>query len=123
MVAAGVWRTGPGQTDTLAARAAAALVHAGARRGDRVVLSVPTSPALLATVVGALRAGIVPVVRDPALTDAERDPIVADAAPRLVVAGAGALEDLVASAGAPIDLADVPLGRPMHYTSGTSGRP
>ena len=127
MVAAGVWRIGPGETDTLAGRAAAALVRAGAQRGDRVVLSVPTSPALLAVVVGALRAGIVPVVLDPSLTAAERDPVVADAAPRLVVAGAGAAEDVVAADGAPppagFALADVPLGRPMHYTSGTSGRP
>lgn len=123
MVAAGVWRIGTDETDDLAARAAAALVRAGARRGDRVVLSVPTSPALLATVVGALRAAIVPVVLNPSLTDAERDPIVVDAAPRLVVAGGDALEDLLASDGAPVDLVDVPLGRPMHYTSGTSGRP
>src|SRR5688500_404246 len=123
MLGTGVWRVGPGETDTLAARAAGALVRSGAQRGDRVVLSGPTSPALLAAVVGALRAGIVPVVLNPSLTEAERGAIVADAAPRLVVTGRPALDGLVAGDGAPVDLADVPLGRPMHYTSGTSGRP
>lgn len=125
MVEAAVWRVTPQETDHLAQRAAGALVTAGVGRGDRIVLSVPSSPALLGAVVGALRAGIVPVVLNPSLTAAERDPIVADADPRLVITGAATLDGLLASEAAalPVDLAPVPLGRPMHYTSGTSGRP
>ncbi|MBA2624926.1 MAG: AMP-binding protein, partial [Acidimicrobiia bacterium] len=56
----------------------------------------------------------------PALTPAEREPLVEDAEPALVLdaAGVAALAD-----GPPADLAEVPLARPMHYTSGTTGRP
>src|SRR5829696_5528985 len=72
-------------------RVAGALAAAGAREGDRVVLSAPSSAALLCAALGALRSGVIPVLLDPALTPAE--------------------------------LAPVPRGRPMHYTSGTTGRP
>lgn len=99
-------------------RAAAGLAAAGLRMGDRVVVSVGTSAASIAVVVGALRTGIVPVVLDPALPPDERDALVADADPAL---------DLGSDPGRLLgddeaDLADVPLARPMHYTSGTTGR-
>ncbi|MGY1590498.1 class I adenylate-forming enzyme family protein [Geodermatophilus sp. SYSU D00708] len=100
-------------------RAAAALRTAGLRAGDRLLVSAASSPALLAVVLGALRTGVVPVVLDPALPAAERAALAGDADPALDVGGdparllAGAEED---------DLADVPLARPMHYTSGTTGR-
>jgi acyl-CoA synthetase (AMP-forming)/AMP-acid ligase II len=61
------------------------------------------------------------VLLDPALTEAERRPLVADADPVLVVEGADAVAAL--ADGPPAELAPVPLGRPMHYTSGTTGRP
>jgi long-chain acyl-CoA synthetase len=102
-------------------RVAGALAAAGARAGDRVVLSAPSSAALLCAALGALRSGVVPVLLDRALTPAERDPLVADAEPVLVVEGAGAVAAL--AEGRPAELAPVPLGRPMHYTSGTTGRP
>jgi long-chain acyl-CoA synthetase len=123
----GVWRVAARDLDHGSAAAAAAIAGAGAGRGDRIVLSVPSSPAALAAIVGALRAGVVPVVLNPTLTAAERDPLVADADPALVVVGDGALRDLLAAGPAAAssvpDLSPVPLGRPMHYTSGTSGRP
>jgi acyl-CoA synthetase (AMP-forming)/AMP-acid ligase II len=100
-------------------RAAAALAGAGLRAGDRLLLSAAASPALLAVVLGALRTGIVPVVLDPGLPPAERAALAADADPALDVAGDPAR--LLAGADE-ADLADVPLARPMHYTSGTTGR-
>jgi acyl-CoA synthetase (AMP-forming)/AMP-acid ligase II len=99
-------------------RAAAGLAAAGLREGDRLVVSAAASPALLAAVLGALRTGIVPVVLDPGLPAAERADLVEDADPAL---------DLHDDPGrllgdAETALADVPLARPMHYTSGTTGR-
>ncbi|WP_169064703.1 class I adenylate-forming enzyme family protein [Geodermatophilus dictyosporus] len=100
-------------------RAAAALRAAGLRAGDRLLVSAASSPALLAVVLGALRTGVVPVVLDPALPAAERAALAADADPALDV---GADPARLLAADAQADLADVPLARPMHYTSGTTGR-
>jgi acyl-CoA synthetase (AMP-forming)/AMP-acid ligase II len=100
-------------------RAAAALAGAGLRAGDRLLVSAAASPALLAVVLGALRTGIVPVVLDPGLPADERAALAADADPALDVAGDPAR--LLAGTDE-AELADVPLARPMHYTSGTTGR-
>jgi acyl-CoA synthetase (AMP-forming)/AMP-acid ligase II len=99
-------------------RAAAALAARGLRAGDRLLVSAAASPALLAAVLGALRTGIVPVVLDPGLPPAERAALAEDADPALDLADdPGQL-----LGGGEADLADVPLARPMHYTSGTTGR-
>ncbi|MEY2566453.1 MAG: long-chain acyl-CoA synthetase [Actinomycetota bacterium] len=82
---------------------------------------MPSSVDLLCAVLGALRTGVIPVVLNPALVAEERAALLADAEPVLVVDDGGELAQL--TDGAPTDLAPVPLGRPMHYTSGTSGRP
>ncbi|UOY00850.1 class I adenylate-forming enzyme family protein [Blastococcus sp. PRF04-17] len=99
-------------------RAAASLAAAGLGAGDRLLVSATASPALLAAVLGALRTGVVPVVLDPALPAAERAVLAGDAAPAMDVGSAP--ERLLGDEQA--DLADVPLARPMHYTSGTTGR-
>ncbi len=101
-------------------RAAGALLAAGCREGDRVAFCLPSSAALLCAVLGALRVGVVPVLLNATLTDAERDVLVDDADPALVVADVEALDRL--DAGRPADLAPHPRSRPMHYTSGTTGR-
>ena len=101
-------------------RAAGALVAAGLEPGDRVVFSLPSSSALLCAVLGALRVGVVPVLLNATLLEAERDALVADADPALVVTDRTRLEAL--DAGQPVALARYPLARPMHYTSGTTGR-
>jgi long-chain acyl-CoA synthetase len=101
-------------------RAAGALLAAGLRRGDRVAFSLPSSSALLCAVLGALRVGVVPVLLNATLLEAERELLVADAEPSLVVedaVGLGRLDD-----GPPVELAPFPLARPMHYTSGTTGQ-
>jgi long-chain acyl-CoA synthetase len=101
-------------------RVAGALTAAGLGPGDRVALLLGPSAGLLAAVLGALRRGVIPVVLDPALPAAERADLLADCRPGLVVDDAAALDRLLG--GPPAELAPVPLGRPMHYTSGTTGR-
>ncbi len=101
-------------------RAAGALVAACLVPGDRVAFSLPSSAALLCAVLGALRVGVVPVLLNPSLLEAERDALIADAQPELVITDAGLLAGL--GAGPEVDLCPYPLARPMHYTSGTTGR-
>jgi long-chain acyl-CoA synthetase len=101
-------------------RAAGALELAGLRSGDRVAFCLPSSAALLCAVLGGLRTGVVPVLLNATLLDSERDALVEDADPALVIADTRQLVAL--DDGPPIDLAPFPLTRPMHYTSGTTGR-
>jgi acyl-CoA synthetase (AMP-forming)/AMP-acid ligase II len=100
-------------------RAAAALAAAGLRPGDRLLVSAVASPALLAAVLGALRTGVVPVVLDPGLPPAERAVLAEDADAALDL---GEEPDRLLAGTDEADLAAVPLARPMHYTSGTTGR-
>jgi acyl-CoA synthetase (AMP-forming)/AMP-acid ligase II len=118
MTGAGIPRVTAADSEPDQRRAAAGLAAAGARAGDRLLVSAAASPALLAVVLGALRTGVVPVVLDPGLPAAERAALAEDADPALDVADDPAV--LLGTAQA--DLADVPLARPMHYTSGTTGR-
>ena len=104
--------------------AAAALQRRGLAPGDRAVLLVPGSGDYLAVVMGALASGIIPVPLDPTLTPAERSPLLADADAALVIDSPQTLHALVGDTGSPSwDLSEVPRARPMHYTSGTTGRP
>ena len=109
------------QAEDAQRRAAGALVAAGLEPGDRVAFSLGSSAALLCCVLGALRRGIVPVLLNATLVPEERDALLADAEPRLTVLEEAALDRLLQ--GAPVELAPHPLARPMHYTSGTTGRP
>ncbi|MBV9285870.1 MAG: AMP-binding protein [Acidimicrobiia bacterium] len=106
--------------EVLQARVAGALLGRGLHQGDRVAFVCPNSVDLLCGILGAARVGIVPVPMNPALLDEERAVILDDAEPALVV-GPAELETLVE--GPTADIAPVPLVRPMHYTSGTTGRP
>lgn len=115
------WRIDAATAGRDQARAAGGLASAGLTRGDRVAFALGASPQLLAAALGALRVGVVPVLLDPALLPAERDALVADADPSLVVESDARLSALFDAE--PAAMADVPLTRPMHYTSGTSGRP
>lgn len=101
-------------------RVAGGLARRGLRRGDRFALLTTSSGTMLSAIVGGLRVGIVPVLVNPALLDGERRTILADAEPALVVDDA-VLAEL--AQGPPAELAPVPLARPMHYTSGTTGQP
>lgn len=102
------------------------MAHVDLRPGDRVALLQPGSVAYVDLVVSLLAEGIFPVPLDPRLTPVERDRILHDVDPHLVVESPGSLTDLASrvTTGS-IDLGPgrLPLGRPMHVTSGTTGRP
>jgi acyl-CoA synthetase (AMP-forming)/AMP-acid ligase II len=102
-------------------RAAGALLAAGCRTGDRVVFALGSSSDLICAVLGAARIGVIPVLLNATLTEAERDALAADAQPHLEVFDETVLALLID--GTPAELSPYPLTRPMHYTSGTTGRP
>lgn len=107
-------------SEDLQRRAAGSLAARGIGVGERVAFLTAGSGAMLSAVLGALRVGIVPVPLNPALLAEERELILGDSQPSLVVDEA-VLAELMT--GPPTELAPVPLARPMHYTSGTTGRP
>ena len=102
-------------------RVAGALAEAGVTDGDRVAFVLGNSADLLCAVVGTMRAGAVAVPLNPSLLPHERQVLLDDAEPVLVVDDEAALRRL--TSGPEADLAPVPRSRPMHYTSGTTGRP
>jgi long-chain acyl-CoA synthetase len=102
-------------------RVAGALAAIGAGAGDRVAMLLPRRVAAISAILGALRIGVIPVVLNAGLLSHERDDLLADADPLATFEGDAGLETLLA--GRPADLAPAPLGRPMQYTSGTTGRP
>jgi long-chain acyl-CoA synthetase len=116
------------------ARAAAALLRRGVGPGDRVVLIAESSAGFLDLTLGALQHGIVPVPLNVHLPDAALAELAADADPALVVADDGhahrapegrplaRLADLLAGPAEADPPSPWPQGRPMHYTSGTTGR-
>jgi long-chain acyl-CoA synthetase len=100
-------------------RIAGGLRQHGLVPGDRVALVTTSGADMLCAILGALRSGIVPVLTHAALMPAERAELLDDADPALVVD-----DELLATllAASPIDIAPWPLARPMHFTSGTTGR-
>ena len=102
-------------------RAAGALLARGCQPGDRVVFCLGSSADLICAVLGAARVGVIPVLLNATLTEAERDGLMADAQPVLAVLAEPELSALFD--GSPAELAPHPLTRPMHYTSGTTGKP
>ena len=125
-----------GELDDLHARLAGFLDAASFTTGDRVAVLAANSVELLVVTVGCLRTGVVPVPISPLLTERERASLMKDSGARLlftdrepdipapierVVPMAGLVEDLRGHE--PASIADVTLTRPMHYTSGTTGRP
>lgn len=101
-------------------RIAGGLRRAGLQAGDRVALLTSSGGRTLSAILGALRTGVVPVLLNSGLLPHERDALLADADPALVVDDA-ALARLAEAP--PTELAPAPLARPMHYTSGTTGSP
>lgn len=89
------------------------------RRGDRVALLVPGSLEYVDAVISLLVRGVVPIPLDPRLTEHERRRILADLDPTLVVTEEAGLAELATG----WEPGDVPLARPMHVTSGTTGDP
>jgi long-chain acyl-CoA synthetase len=117
----GVETLEPGPAEAAQRRVAGALDQRGIGPGSRVVFCVPTSASLLVCVLGAARRGVVPVLLNTTLLPAEREVLISDAEPELVVTDPSGLAPLLSGPAA--ELAPFPLVRPMHYTSGTTGRP
>ena len=87
--------------------------------GDRVALVAPGSTDYVVLVTALLSAGVIPVPLDPKLTPAERDRLLRYVDPALVIATSQEVTDLAGR----LPTATVPLARPMHLTSGTTGSP
>jgi long-chain acyl-CoA synthetase len=121
--AAGTELLTPDLAEELGARFVGHLRSLGIEPGARVVLQAPNSAHLLASVAGALRAGYAAIVISPALTARERHELVADVDPAVVVDAARLEQAAQAAPAAPAPLDDWFHARPMHFTSGTSGRP
>lgn len=98
------------------------MAHVELRPGDRVALLVPGSAAYVDLVTGLLAAGMFPVPLDPKLTRTERERILADVEPRLVVDDEALLASMVEHTPERFRRA-LPRARPMHVTSGTTGTP
>lgn len=96
--------------------------HADLRPGDRVALLTPGSTSYVDLVIALAAERVVPVPLDPRLTTAEREPLLAYLGPSLVVDTPEAVEDLLARLPEPARRG-LPLCRPMHVTSGTTGAP
>lgn len=108
----------PQDVEAGARSAAGWLRRRGVRRGERVAVVSPNRPDLLSLTMGALRSGIVPVLLNASLAEGELAWLIEDCEPALVVRAG----DWPRVDAPPDDLARVPLGRAMHYTSGTTGR-
>ncbi len=87
--------------------------------GDRVALLVPGSRTYVDTVLSLLARGVFPIPLDPRLTAYERERILGSLEPALVVTTTDQLASLAPLGGS----WPLPLGRPMHVTSGTTGTP
>jgi malonyl-CoA/methylmalonyl-CoA synthetase len=102
----GAWLTGADLLDR-SARAAGRLTAAGARPGDRVLISGPASAALVVAHVGALRAGLVVVPVNSAYSRRELGVIVADAEPRVALLAGGDLRAWAAELDPALTVGDV----------------
>jgi long-chain acyl-CoA synthetase len=103
------------------ARVAGALAARGLVAGDRLALALPGSASYVSVVLGAVRSGVVPVPLDPRLTAYEREAILRDVGPSLLIDDQDALTELLL--GRPAEVDTWPRCRPMHFTSGTTGHP
>lgn len=116
---AALTRVTAAESHSLQRRAAGWLRDSGLVRGDRLAVECDGSPQYLALVGAALRTGVVPVPIPSQLPAGDRAFMIGDAG---VCAEAGPSDWVALRTAAPGQLADVPLCRPMLYTSGTTGR-
>ncbi len=114
--------------------AAAGLQRANLTPGDRVAIATQgeglaweeaaaVQASVIGLVLGALHSGIVPVMINPQLPREIRHAQVRNAQVRATVDSPASLAALLESGAGLVgpDLAVAPLGRPMYYTSGTTG--
>lgn len=123
-----------GELDSRARSLVGGLKAAGLSRGDRVAVLASNRIELIEVCTASLRVGIVPVPINSLLTEREIEYLLEDsgarwlfsehsvdsAVPERIVTFGDAYERWLHEA-RPARLADVVLGRPLHYTSGTTG--
>lgn len=118
-------------------RLAGALTAGGLAEGDRVGILSRNSVAALEVMTACLRAAIVPVPVNPLLSERELEYVLEDSGSRWlftdrpvdplpdleqIVTFGDAYERVLQEAD-PVEICDHARGRPMHYTSGTTGVP
>ena len=116
-----------------AATVATRLQAQGLSAGDRIALAPGHEEdieraqlqqrSIITAVWGALSIGVIPVMVNPDLSEREREYILSDSRPALVLDSTEALLELGEGCEPAIELPRYPLGRPMHYSSGTTGKP
>ena len=126
-----------GELDARQRSVAGALRAGGLAEKDRVGIYSSNRIESLEVSIAALRAGLVPVPINPLLTQPEVAYVLEDSGTKVlftdqevepgpslqgVITFGDAYERYVHDA-TPLDISDVALGRPMHYTSGTTGSP
>lgn len=126
-----------GELDHRQRQLAGALSAAGLEEGDRVAVLSRNSVASLETTTACLRAALIPVPVNPLLKEREIEYVLEDSGARWLftdraVEPVVGLEQIVTFGDAyervlqeadPVELCDHARGRPMHYTSGTTGAP
>ena len=126
-----------GELDERHRRLAGAFAEAGVAPGDRVAVLSKNSPGSLEVTTGALRAGVIPVPINPLSAPREIGYLIEDSGARWLftdrtiepipglekIVSLGSAFERMLSEAEPLDIPDHALGRPMHYTSGTTGFP
>lgn len=106
--------------------AAYALLDLGIHPGDRICISAPNSVELFSVLVGALRIGIAPAVVSSSATEREIREMCRDIATEWVFRETdlqALIRDMNLEPRNLNELRNLPSCRPIHFTSGTSGRP
>lgn len=120
-----------------ASSVAAHLLAQGLVAGDRIAIAPSHETEInhaqeqqrgvIIAVWGALSVGVIPVMVNPDLSPRERDYILSDSIPSLILDTTESLLALSLPSDDPspaaLALPRYPLGRPMHYSSGTTGQP
>lgn len=105
---------------------AKALLAKGISPGDRICISAKNSPQLLSVVLGALRVGIAPAVISSSATEREVSEMSQDIGAKWVL-NQNEIDALISDPSSAFSegdgISDIPLCRPIHFTSGTTGRP
>jgi len=114
--------------------AATGILASGVSAGQRVAIDLPpiADPPrcadqhanLIKLVLGMLRIGVIPVLVNPLLAVREREYVIANCDPTLVIASDAQVEELLEpQSTVGTELSQELIARPMHYTSGTTGTP
>jgi len=124
-----------GELDERQRKVAGFALSGGLDIGDRAAVLANNRPESLEVTVGLLRAGVVPVPINPLLTESEIAYVLEDSGASLLftdrpvehpgldrVVTFGDAYERVLDEADPAELGDFVRGRPMHYTSGTTGR-